>query len=80
MTESDDQCWIGLNDLESEAYYNPNLFKWEDKSLSVYRHFQNGVIKESFYDCVVLSRENRSWTDTDCQSLYRCFVCRRSGN
>ncbi|KAI6661817.1 Phosphatidylinositol phosphatase PTPRQ-like isoform X2 [Oopsacas minuta] len=75
MTESSSQCWIGLNDRNSEANTNPNMFVWEDGNQAVYRHFRNETVN-SITDCVVLSRDDGTWLSTNCDVNQSCSICK----
>ena len=78
MTESNNQCWIGLNDRNREADTDPNNFVWEDGNGAVYRHFRDEKVNSNT-DCVVLSREAGNWLSTNCESLESCYICRGIG-
>ena len=78
MTESNNQCWIGLNDRKREANTDPNKFVWEDANGAVYRHFRNEIVNSST-DCVVLSHDDDTWLSTNCEALQSCYICRGTG-
>ena len=78
MTESNNQCWIGLNDRNREANKDPNKYVWEDANGAVYRHFRNETVNSST-DCVVLSHDDGTWLSTNCEIHRSCYICRGTG-
>ena len=79
MTDISSPCLIGLNDRNREAGTNPNNYVWKDNSNSVYRHFRNGEVTQSYKDCVIFSTEAKAWVNSDCADLYNCIICRGTG-
>ena len=79
-------CWIGLNDIEEEAYSNGATFTWIDGSNGTYRYFASGQPNNGYNywrrrenkDCVYIS-DSRYWNSYDCYSRLSCYICKKIG-
>ena len=85
-------CWIGLNDITTEAGTDASAFVWADGSTSTYRQFAtipNGVNEPSGdvgtakRDCVDFRLGNGEssdgWDDRECNAYVNCYFCQKSG-
>ena len=85
-------CFIGLNDRETDAMSNPNVFVWVDGSGSAYRQFGNslgrvfpigdGGVKMN--DCVrfrytLHGAISNGWLNEGCNVDRSCYFCSRPG-
>ena len=89
---TDYSCWIGLNDITTEAGTDASAFVWVDGSTSTYRQFAtitNGVNEPSGdvgtaeRDCVDFRFGNDGssdgWDDRPCTANVNCYFCQKSG-
>ena len=76
-------CWIGLNDVEEEAWDYEADFTWIDGSISTYRLFETGEPNDwdNSEDCVHLLDKTtpKSWNDGRCSTKLRCYICKMIG-
>ena len=83
-------CWIGLNDITTEAGTDASAFVWVDGSTSTYRQFAtitNGMGTEpsggTNRDCVDFRFGNDGssdgWDDRECNAHVFCYFCQKSG-
>ena len=85
MPESSDQfdCWIGLNDRDTEAFNNGSAFVWIDGSNSTYRNFATAPDTEpnnigGSQDCVAFRfdlGQSNGWHDGNCNDQATCYFC-----
>ena len=82
-------CWIGLNDITTEAGTDASAFVWVDGSTSTYRQFAtipNGDTEPSGgvdKNCVDFRFGNDGssdgWDDRECNANVKCYFCQKSG-
>ena len=85
-------CWIGLNDITTEAGTDASAFVWVDGSTSTYRQFAtitngdtepSGDIATAERDCVDFRFGNDGssdgWDDRGCTAYVYCYFCQKSG-
>ena len=81
-------CWIGLNDITTEAGTNASAFVWVDGSTSTYRQFgTTGWLRpgnnDSTYDCVAIRYNfygwSDGWADRGCNHYCYCYICQKLG-
>ena len=88
LTTETVSCWIGLNDVATEAGTNASAFVWVDGSNSTYRQFDTVLNNEpddgmGTRDCVDFrygySRASDGWDDRLCTAHIKCYFCRKPG-
>ena len=86
-------CWIGLNDITTEAGTDASAFVWVDGSTSTYRQFStitngmgtepSGDIPTAERDCVDFrfgnGESSDGWDDRECYAHVFCYFCQKSG-
>ena len=74
-SSSSTDCWIGLNDENSEG-----TFVWPDGSDSLYRNWRVGQPDDyrNAEDCVHFW-DKADWNDRSCTHTLACFFCSTSG-
>ena len=88
LTDTKDyfSCWIGLNDLNSEAGTDSSAFAWADGSNSAYRNFGMFSSDTSDSDCVAYRYMmnngviSNGWQNLACSQLTNCSYCAKQGN
>ena len=92
LTTETVSCWIGLNDVATEAGTDASAFVWADGSNSTYRQFAtitNGGTEPSGdsgganRDCVDFrygnSADSDGWDDRLCDGNIQCYFCQKPG-
>ena len=78
-------CWIGLNDMSTEAGTDASAFVWEDGSNSTYRKLSMFPNNTNDSDCVTFRYKmsngiiSNEWQNLDCDQLTNCSYCSRPG-
>ena len=85
MPDSSDQfnCWIGLNDRDTEAFNNGSAFVWIDGSNSTYRNFATVPVAQpddltGSHDCVAFRfdiGQSDGWHERYCGESATCYIC-----
>ena len=79
-------CWIGLNDMGTEAGSDSSNFTWTDGNTSTYRNFAMFPSDQNNADCVAYRYEmsdgniSTGWQNLDCNQLTNCSYCTKPGN
>ena len=83
------RCYIGLNDILSEADNDESAFTWVDGSSSAYRNFQQGFPRSDLSsddrDCVIFRFKNtenvlsEGWVEPVCSNSFNCHFCTKPG-
>ena len=79
-------CWIGLNDMYTEAGSDSSKFTWKDGSTSTYRNLVLFPSDQNNADCVAYRYEmsdgtiSTGWKNLDCNQRANCSYCTKTGN
>ena len=79
-------CYIGLNDIQSEAGTDGGVYTWVDGSSSAYRNFEPGFpINSINRDCVSFRYSagggvlSDGWLNQVCSTEIYCHFCSQPG-
>ena len=83
LPDSPDQfeCWIGLNDIDTQAVTDVSVYVWVDGSNSTFRNFAATYpMGLSTQGCIVYGfnqDDTRGWSDKPCIESATCYFCNK---